>query len=308
MLGLARVSWLVPAVLALAGCAATVEADDPAMRRSSAYPQPFHLFPLLRLDNPYLVSTVSLIAKTGTRAEKRAAAERLERLADEVASEEWRQAERPRVHAMRMNAIGGNLTSDERALDQWQRRHLARLYEGLAQLGGDPVIDYCLAVLDSAKRRPSEQELALATLGQLGQTKRSTAPNAWQIPPTMPANPAPSALGAAPARPPIDPEKPIVTGANIANVDEVVAAMRPYFKQCYEQALAQEGRFGAWIILDTRVSGEGAVLDVTGKGEVSVTMMGCLRYVVLHARFAPTSGGEALVQIPLSFTVGAQYP
>jgi hypothetical protein len=100
-----------------------------------------------------------------------------------------------------------------------------------------------------------------------------------------------------------------VEGGAIINVSQVVDALLPYFKICYERSLAQNGRFGAWISLTATVDARGRVVGVKGSGDDGVPhdMMRCLEGVVVQALFAPPVGGVATVALDLSFTVPPNY-
>jgi hypothetical protein len=279
--------------------------------------------PLLRVDNPHIAGVALLIGRAGNLSEKETASQRLIELAEDIASDSWRESQRSVVARMNAGAVGSKVADEERALDAWQRRHLTRVYDAMTALGGEWVLDHCREVVADSKRRRAQHDLAVAVLAAHDRAKTTPIATArtWGMPPAQAtpwAQPGTSSWGTAPndntrmpGAPPSPPravpeaEAPTVSGGNIINVDEVVAALRPYLKQCYQRALAQEGRFGAWIMLEARVVADGSVSAVTGKGDDSapVSMMTCLRYVVMQARFAPPDSGAATVSIPLTFTV-----
>jgi hypothetical protein len=314
---------LAAGLLLLASACASDAASElpPEKPRSAGYPQPYHLLPLLRLDNQRLPETANLIAKTGNRREKAEAGQRLTQLTEVVASPQWRQQQLPTIARMHPGRL-----SDQRRkglLDDWQRRHQVRLYDAMRALGSEPVLDYCLAVSKADDRPATEQQLALGVLANHGRAKvgPSTAGPAWGMPSAAPGSPGynPSYAGAGQAnspwntpgqgqaKPAAPAEAPRVSGGHIINVNQVVDTLRPYFIVCYQRALAEFGRFGAWIIVEADVSSRtGMPTHVGGKGDDGIppSMMKCLYDVVKQAQFAPPEGGDARVSIPLTFTQG----
>ena len=314
-----RLGWgLVTAMWLAVGCAkptpAEVVAPEPA--RPTGYPQPYHLLPLFTLNNTRLTQTADLLARTGNRAEKAEAGHRLIQLAETIATAAWRESQRPIVQ--RMNAQSGlDRNHENRWLDEWQKRHMARIYHAMAALGGEVVLDHCRQVAGDSGRRRGQQQLALGVLSAHELVKAGRTKSAWGMPPTPalapPAPPPPSTFGAtvggdvpARARPAV--EAPRVEGGSILNVNEVVDTLRPYFLVCYRRALAVHGRFGAWITLHARVAGDGKVAAVYSKGDESLPrgMLQCLQRVVQQARFAPPKG-DPTVTIPLSFVAAENW-
>lgn len=304
-------------VVLAVGCGGSM--PDPARAeppRPSGFPQPQHLVPLLRLDNPYLVQTAALIDRAGNDAEKRVAARQLIGIAKQIGSDQWRAAQRPWLNREHRPE---RLTPNEkrRWLLDWQKRHLVRIYDALAALETEPVLVHCRAVWRDETLRPIERKLALGILVEHGDADRGgsepwSMPGSAPTPPGRPGTPGTTSWPTGPGGGPAAPEPPAprsdaprVKGGQIINVNEVVDALRPYFKQCYERALQHYGRFGSWIILNAQVSGDGRVAAVSGSGDDStpLSMMTCLKNVVAHARFAPPVGGSAQVEIPLAFTV-----
>ena len=300
------------------GCAAPkpTEALAPEPARASGYPQPYHLLPLFTLNNTRLKETAALLEKTGNRAEKREASQRLVQLAETIAQDAWRESQRPIVKRMNAQGSGLNRSHEDRWLDEWQKRHMVRIYEAMKVLGGKMVLAHCRDVATDTDRRRAQQQLALGVLAAHKMTKRVAAKSAWGMPPTQapdPLGPPPastfgSTVGGDVAAPKRSAEAPRVEGGTIVNVDEVVDALRPYLLVCYRRALQEHGRFGAWIIMNARVSGDGSVAEVQSKGDEStpMSMMNCLKGVVKQARFAPPQG-DPTVFIPLSFVAQADW-
>jgi hypothetical protein len=263
--------------------------------RPGGYPQPGHLVPLLTLENTRLAETAALLDATGNDQEKRAGAERVVALAELVATDAWREAQRPVVAEVYRQAASGAKATDvlphetvERRLEAWQQRHLIRVYDALKALDAEPVLAHCRKIADDDTRSLRHRQLARAVLAAHAGARSPTAGTGTAAPPVTP----PRA------------DAPRVYGGTIVDVDRVVDALRPYFRTCYLQALGQYGRFGSWIILNARVVQDGGVAGVTSTGDESAprSMIVCLQAVLGQARFTPPVGGEATVAVPLSFT------
>lgn len=296
-------------------------ADPP---RPWGYPQPGHFVPLLTGNNPRLPQTAALVARTGNTQEKAAAGAQVIRLAEAIGSDGWRDSQRPMFTRMTGGAF--HTKSDERRwLDDWQKRHLVRVYDALDELGGKSVLNHCRKVAGDEDRRQAERQLARGVLTSHGRVGKGNgaARKPWDMPPgtpghqPQPAGPGKTTWPGAPTgadsdwRLPKDRSRrvdaPQVTGGKIINVDEVVDALRPYFRACYLRALYDHGRFGAWIIVNANVLATGRVSSVTSSGDESVpySMTACLEGVVKQASFVPPVGGRAIVSIPLAFTAPA---
>ena len=314
--------------LAIVATACGGSAPDPGTAASAprpyGYPQPGHFVPLLTTDNPRLPQTAALVARTGNEQEKKAAGAQVIQLANAIGSDAWRSAQRPMFD--RMNGATFHTKSDqERWLDGWQKRHLVRIYDALDALGGESVLKHCRKVVRDDRRREAERQLALGVLSSHGRVGRGNgaARKPWDMPQGANGHrPQPGGLGkttwpGAPAGADGDwslpqdrsrrADAPRVTGGKIINVDEVVDALRPYFRTCYLRALHDHGRFGAWVIINAKVRSTGRVASVTSSIDESVpySMTACLEGVVKQASFVPPLGGSAIVSIPLAFTAPA---
>jgi hypothetical protein len=312
--------------VACASCGSSSAKTDAANHapRPTGYPQPEHIIPLLTTDNPKLEETAALMAAAGNDREKKVASVQLVREAEFIASDDWRARQEPMMRRMTATRV---LTRGEeiRWIDDWQKRHLVRVYDAMKQLGGDTLLAHCRSVAKSDERRGIHRQLALAVLASFdevshGPPKRD---NAWGMPgasdpltgPGQTTYAGPPTGGTDPQRKrPQDATTPTiraprVEGGKIINVNEVIDALLPYFKVCYERSLAINGRFGAWVILVATVNGAGQVVNVTGKGDEGMPhdFMQCLRSVTVQARFAPPQGGDATVSLELAFTVPATY-
>jgi hypothetical protein len=227
-------------------------------------------------------------------------------MANRIGSDEWRAAQRPLIRYM--SGIGAITRSDEeRQLDGWQRRHLVRVYDALGALGGELTLTHCRAVAANESRQLYERLLAQSVVDGREGRRKDAADSPWATPGATPGAPSPGASqpttygGTTTGR-------AEVRGGSIDNIEQVIAQLRVNFETCYRQALREHGRFGAWIIIEATVGTQGQVTAVRGSGDESVppTMMACLQSIVSQTRFAPPRGGDAIVSIPLSFTVPSE--
>lgn len=312
---------LAPLLIALLACSPTPKGPP----KATHYSQAAQLIPQLRMDNPRMTDVARLLADQGNSRDKHAASLQLIGMAETIARDDWRDAQLPTVRRTNQRTVSPS--EELRMLKDWQRRHFVRVYEAMNALGGDDVLTHCKAIARDERRTRSQRQLAIAVLEDHDLTKRQQS-KGWGMPTAPVAPPQPSALGpttyptappanvpppapyppappavvpTAPARPAAD--APIVKGGRIDNVNQVVDALRPYFKACYLQALRRHGHFAAWIMLDANVVSDGSVRGVRVSGDESVPyyMNNCLSTVVASARFTPPHGGGANVEIPLSF-------
>lgn len=310
----------VALALGASACGGGKEAPPVEAPRPSGFPQPGHLVPLLTLNNPHLVPTTELIARTGNEQEKATAGRHLIGLAEAVASDAWREAQRPVVWRMAPRRGAAPTEGEIRGLlDDWQERHQVRVYDAMKVIGGAAVLEHCRRVVDGEDHKKTEQRLAFSVLAAHGRAKSEPA-NPWG----MPGGPGAQHLGW--GQPPgttfpgaaTDPGEggvraaapPQVTGGTIENIEMVATALQPYFVICYKRALAEHGRFGAWITLDARVASNGHVASVDGRGDdgVPMSMMSCLKGVVQQALFTPPRGGDPIVSLSWSFLPPAVEP
>ncbi len=306
-------------VAAACGGSALEPGTVPPPPRAPGYPQPGHFVPLLTAENPRLPQTAALVARTGNQREKDAAGAQVIQLANAIGSDAWRSSQQPMFE--RMNGTTFHTKSDKRRwLDDWQRRHLVRVYDALDELGGESVLKHCRNVARDDQRQAAERQLARGILTSHGRVGKGNgaARKPWDMPQDNHGHPS-AGLGkttwsGAPSGPAGDwalpkdrsrrADAPRVTGGKIINVDEVVDTLRPYFRACYLRALHDHGRFGAWIIVNAQVRSTGRIASVTSSGDESVpySMTACLEGVVKQASFVPPVGGSAIVSIPLAFT------
>jgi hypothetical protein len=95
---------------------------------------------------------------------------------------------------------------------------------------------------------------------------------------------------------------PETRGALVPNAASVIAGLKGGIRRCYERALAenpdQEGR----IALSLKVGPGGEVQSVTAtpQGNLSSSVVSCVRAKAQAAQFDPPQGGLAIVQVPVS--------
>ena len=89
--------------------------------------------------------------------------------------------------------------------------------------------------------------------------------------------------------------------SNIAHAAQVVSSMRSGFRDCYQRALSNHGRFSASVRLSIRVGASGQITSVTGRGtNAPREMIECFFTEVGRHVFEPPQGGVAIVNVPVN--------
>jgi hypothetical protein len=88
----------------------------------------------------------------------------------------------------------------------------------------------------------------------------------------------------------------------VAGADEVIKALRPQFRKCYQDALAKDPKMSGKAVIVAQVGADGVVLSATlGSNEgLSAAAAECLVGVVRGARF-PANGTGSSLHIPVTF-------
>ncbi|MBL9026888.1 MAG: AgmX/PglI C-terminal domain-containing protein [Myxococcales bacterium] len=92
-------------------------------------------------------------------------------------------------------------------------------------------------------------------------------------------------------------------GSGIPNEEEVVAAMVPALRVCYEHALRDNPRTRGSVRVTAKVDSAGRVWEAkpTNGDGLSPALVSCVVARISAARFMPPSGGSAVVVIPVTF-------
>lgn len=96
---------------------------------------------------------------------------------------------------------------------------------------------------------------------------------------------------------------PTQTGGNVPNAAAVVAAMTPGFRRCYNNGLNREDpTMKGSVRITAKIGPNGEVLSASasGSGNISASVVGCMRNRVASAQFAAPEGGGATLIIPVS--------
>lgn len=93
------------------------------------------------------------------------------------------------------------------------------------------------------------------------------------------------------------------TVGSVSNAASVVAGMRAGFKRCYEQGLAQNPDIAGSVRLTIRVGpgGEVAGVNASNTGNLTASVISCVRSRAQAAQFAPPDGGSAVIDVPVTF-------
>jgi hypothetical protein len=91
--------------------------------------------------------------------------------------------------------------------------------------------------------------------------------------------------------------------ARVSNVEAVVSRMRQSFRECYQIGLWNNPNQGGSIRLVLKIDGRGRPASVTTIGGAGLDRMvvGCLVGVARRGSFAPSTGNEGSIEIPIAF-------
>jgi hypothetical protein len=93
--------------------------------------------------------------------------------------------------------------------------------------------------------------------------------------------------------------------ADVANADDVFAAMHDDLLACYKARIAERPKAHAFLVVDVIVAPDGTVqnIETTGGALLGDKTMRCITQRIQRAAFEPVRGGGTLhVHVPLSFT------
>lgn len=92
-------------------------------------------------------------------------------------------------------------------------------------------------------------------------------------------------------------------GGTERDIARVVSEMRPGFRACYEQALAQDAKIQGCVRLAIVLNHDGAVSSVGAESALPPVLVDCLRAHATRSRFPPPSGGRGVVVLPIALTL-----
>lgn len=96
---------------------------------------------------------------------------------------------------------------------------------------------------------------------------------------------------------------PTVTGGDVPGAGATVAGMTPGFRKCFVTGLNKEDpTMHGTVRITAKIGPNGEVLSASasGSGNVSATVIGCMRSRVASAQFSAPSGGGATLLIPVT--------
>ncbi len=95
------------------------------------------------------------------------------------------------------------------------------------------------------------------------------------------------------------------TGGTTANAARVVAGMRAGFRACHQRALNEDPEAAGSIRLSLRVGSAGQVeaASAAPAGRFPRSLVECVTARARAAQFEPPTGGPAILQVPITFTI-----
>jgi hypothetical protein len=95
---------------------------------------------------------------------------------------------------------------------------------------------------------------------------------------------------------------PDVSGGRVPDAGRVVNGLKPMLKACYRHALDEDPTMRGTVRVTAKIGANGEVRSVqTANGGLSSSMVACVSRVVSGAQFAPPEGGDAVVNIPMTY-------
>jgi hypothetical protein len=115
---------------------------------------------------------------------------------------------------------------------------------------------------------------------------------------------------AVPDAAPPEPEEPDLPASAALNAAEVVAALRPAFRDCYEAALRRDPRIEGFTTLEVRLDPTGHVTSSAASGTFGLDprTADCMASVIRPAVFDPPGPSGAKLNVPLRFRPDAPPP
>jgi hypothetical protein len=206
----------------------------------------------------------------------------------------------------RANSVDGRVSDDpahdpdadlERAIrsKDWSReddRPTNALLAGVVLLGLLAVFGLVLGGIYLAERRNARVSHAKADQ----RVRDSDSYPSYDPPTNDPPFPLPGTAGHLPSPPPSVP-------AAVGNAEQVVAALRPGFRSCYNQGLQTDRAMAGKLLIRTKVAPNGDVsaADVTQNAGLSPAVVACILQKVKGAKFDSPGANGSTVMIPVSF-------
>ena len=102
---------------------------------------------------------------------------------------------------------------------------------------------------------------------------------------------------------PPEPEEPDLPASAAPNAAQVVAALRPAFRDCYEAALRRDSRIEGFTTLEVRLDPNGHVASSAPSGTFGLDprTADCMAAVIRPAVFDPPGPNGAKLNVPLRF-------
>lgn len=162
------------------------------------------------------------------------------------------------------------------------------------------------AAASSRGARPGDLaalDLGLHGNGPLEPGKIPRGPIPGGDPPRMdPVTPGPAPT-VRPPTPSVAVPGPTVAGGDVPNAAGTVAAMTPTFRRCYTNGLNREDpTMRGTIRITAKIGPNGEVLSASASpsGNLSATVVGCVRGRVASTQFSAPTGGGATLIIPVT--------
>jgi hypothetical protein len=107
-----------------------------------------------------------------------------------------------------------------------------------------------------------------------------------------------------------DSAKPMTMSGHVDGAEDVVAALRPGFRACFNAALVKNPDVAGSMCVTAKIGSRGEIVEATSSGgdTMGSEFLGCVVGRVRDATFAPPDGSAATIVIPVSFSLDRGKP
>ena len=97
------------------------------------------------------------------------------------------------------------------------------------------------------------------------------------------------------------------SGAPVNDAEKVISAMRPDFRQCYNDGLKKDAKLEGSVMIEAKVGPKGEVVSTTASETQGLTpeVVECMSKRVKAGTFAPPGDKGSTVRVPVKFKSGS---
>jgi len=288
-----------PLLLIASSCGSSTEpaksAGEPAPHAAPTFeltapgeqlsPELNQLISQLELNNPSLADVSARIASHKHATATRRAGRKLIGFAERVAKPSWRENQRQEVS--NANRKAGRIATEaqlQAQLEGMQTEALTPIYRAMQNLGGETVIEHCMAIVRNVAIPPDRRALALGVLSM-----------------QLPAGDARTAEVARFSKE-IDGKMLAQRSTPAARQEarETIRKLGVPFKKCYDTELAKTPELAVRGQLALEIGKDGKVTSAKGKDLAPPSLTECVERAGMAAKFSARPEPHSMV-IPILF-------